>query len=83
LDALQLAVRLGHTNICFLLLHHGANPDAFDNERNSSLLWLLKNRPSSTGKHIFADFASVKPPLVVLIVSIKIYSISYLSLGYR
>jgi len=57
LDALQLAVRLGHTNICFLLLHHGCNPDAFDNERNNSLLWILKNRPASIGNKNRSDAA--------------------------
>ena len=48
LDSLQLACRLGHVGICFLLLQRGANPDSFDKENNTSLLWLLKNKPNST-----------------------------------
>ena len=50
IDPLQLACRLGHINCCFLLLHSGANPNAFDKQRNNCLLWLLKNRP--TDKHL-------------------------------
>lgn len=48
IDALQLSCRLGHGGTCFMLLHRGANPDAFDNNSDNSLIWLVKNKPEST-----------------------------------
>lgn len=36
-------------NGAFLLLTWGANPDTTDNEGDTPLIWLIKNKPASSG----------------------------------
>eukprot|EP01038_Epipyxis_sp_PR26KG_P011805 gene11805-15797_t len=47
-DCLNMACKLGDINAIFLLLHWGANPNSIDNNGDTSLIWLIKNRSSSS-----------------------------------
>lgn len=40
---------IGDVNGAFLLLTWGANPDTTDNDDDTPLTWLLKNKPTATG----------------------------------
>jgi palmitoyltransferase len=46
-NALHLASRLCDINAIFLLINWGADVDSLDNDMNTPLLWLVKNKPAS------------------------------------